>query len=230
MMLWVENGREMEGRAMQYIVIDLEFTAVDSKKHDLKNEIIEIGAVRLNDKLEYVDSFDQFVHPEYGFVNQEIFKLTHIGSSNLENAPKFEEALKLFAEWIGNEPFRIYQWSDNDKKQVIRECQYKEIEEKFISLTSKYWWDIQRTFGRVMRGSKCTALNDAMQMLSLSFEGEMHRACDDAWNTARILQLLKGPDARKKIVEPARAAMTVKKSGSTIGDLLGLDWSSVLDI
>ena len=49
---------------MQYIVADLEWNGSYSKKaHGYFNEIIEIGAVRLSDKLEIEDHFDAVIRP-----------------------------------------------------------------------------------------------------------------------------------------------------------------------
>ena len=49
---------------MQYIVIDLEWNGGYSRKaHGYFNEIIEVGAVRLNETLEVVDTFQANVRP-----------------------------------------------------------------------------------------------------------------------------------------------------------------------
>ena len=47
---------------MNYIVYDLELNSKPFKSH-IPNEIIEIGAVKLNDNLQKLDSFSSFVKP-----------------------------------------------------------------------------------------------------------------------------------------------------------------------
>jgi len=47
---------------MHYIILDLEATCWEEKS-DKANEIIEIGAVKLDENLEVVDTFSQYVRP-----------------------------------------------------------------------------------------------------------------------------------------------------------------------
>ena len=50
---------------MQYVVMDLEWNTAYCKKFGcFFNEIIEIGAVKLNERLEIVDTFKQLVKPK----------------------------------------------------------------------------------------------------------------------------------------------------------------------
>ena len=50
---------------MFHIIVDLEFTPVTDRiiRRELKNEVIEIGAVRLDGNYEFVDCFDINVQP-----------------------------------------------------------------------------------------------------------------------------------------------------------------------
>ena len=49
---------------MQYIVVDLEWNGSYSKKaHGYFNEIIEVGAVKLDAQLKTVDTFHCVIHP-----------------------------------------------------------------------------------------------------------------------------------------------------------------------
>ena len=49
---------------MQYIILDLEWnTAFDKRRKEFVNEIIEFGAVKLDEHLEEVDTFSSFVKP-----------------------------------------------------------------------------------------------------------------------------------------------------------------------
>ena len=116
-----------------HIVLDLEMNPV-SKEHknvyeNLRQEIIEIGAVKLNEHLEIVDTFDCFVKPEFNYqITPYINKLTGIKSSSAMNAESFATALKDFEAWMGNgADTRIYSWSDNDLIQLKTECEFKEI-------------------------------------------------------------------------------------------------------
>ena len=65
-----------------YVIVDLEMCRVQDvvSYNDivLKNEIIQIGAVRVNENLEIEESFMSYVHPSYGFIDPFIENLTGI--------------------------------------------------------------------------------------------------------------------------------------------------------
>lgn len=50
---------------MEYIIFDLEWNnAFNYRTQKGINEIIEIGAVKLNDNLEVIDTFKQLIYPQ----------------------------------------------------------------------------------------------------------------------------------------------------------------------
>ena len=73
---------------MNYIVFDLEWNQPYSNdisfmkrtKMPLTGEIIQIGAVKLNDKLDIVDHFTMFIKPQYlPRMHKHVRELTWIG-------------------------------------------------------------------------------------------------------------------------------------------------------
>ena len=87
---------------MKYVVIDLEMNEINKKSEvrDIcKNEIIEIGAVMLDEGMKEVDFFKTYVKPEYNGITNKISKLTGITDSTVLMAPKFSDALKNFTRW-----------------------------------------------------------------------------------------------------------------------------------
>ena len=62
------------------IVIDVEMCLVQKsyewKDYPYEHEIIQIGAVMMNEAYEPVDEFSSFVHPRYGRIDHFIRKLT----------------------------------------------------------------------------------------------------------------------------------------------------------
>lgn len=77
-----------------YVVFDLETTGLSPKKA----EIIEIGAVRVkNGKI--AEKFQTYVKP-YGPIPPNITELTGITEKMTENAPRIEDALPLFIDFI----------------------------------------------------------------------------------------------------------------------------------
>ena len=66
---------------MNHIVIDLEMNKIvkqirgDSK---LSSELIEIGAVKMDDHFQVIDTYKSYVSPDYGKMDKKIIELTGI--------------------------------------------------------------------------------------------------------------------------------------------------------
>ena len=72
---------------MKHIVIDFEMQhgemqLLQSAPNVYQTEIIEIGAVMLNDEFEFVSEFKSYVHPSYGKLPDNIAILTGIKDSD----------------------------------------------------------------------------------------------------------------------------------------------------
>ena len=78
------------------VVFDIETTGLSV----LNCKITEIGAVKIKNG-EVLDRFNTFVDPETP-IPEDIVKLTGITDEMVAGAPKFQEALKSFFEFIGN--------------------------------------------------------------------------------------------------------------------------------
>ena len=89
---------------MQHIMIDLEMNKIEKQwrgKNKLSSELIEIGAVRMDDHFEVVDTYQSYVKPEFGTMDAVIIDLTGITDDKVKDAPGFAEAMDDFTEWIG---------------------------------------------------------------------------------------------------------------------------------
>ena len=77
-----------------YVVIDLEMCSVDKDKQEeyqYGTEIIEIGAVSLDENLTITDSYKTYVHPQYGEIDSYVEKLTRITPEQTENGAAGED-------------------------------------------------------------------------------------------------------------------------------------------
>ena len=92
-----------------YLVIDLEMCMVKGsakkKMKGEKQEIIQIGAVMMDQKHRIIDEFSSFVKPEYGKVDEFIENLTGITQDDVEQASILRSALMKFADWIGRKVY-----------------------------------------------------------------------------------------------------------------------------
>ena len=173
----------------QYVVVDLEMCKVPSerrsKKVQLKNETIQIGAVLLDENLEIIDNFATYVAPQHGFIDDYISKLTGINRGDVVNAPLFKEALTKFVEWIPHDS-KVISWSDNDKLQICREAEAKDIKVKGLQDILEGWIDCQKIFGDRMHSRRCYKLSEALVAADIMYEDGAHDGRIDAYNTALL--------------------------------------------
>ena len=92
-----KKGRSVLYRLNNYTVIDIETTGFDP----YFNEIIELSALKVRDK-KIVGEFSTLVKPNVP-VSEFITKLTGITNEELENAPKIENVISKYIEFIGDD-------------------------------------------------------------------------------------------------------------------------------
>ena len=93
---------------MNYIIFDLEWNqAADLKtktENSLEFEIIEIGAVKLNEKRELIDKFHELIKPQvFHKMNQVTGELLHLELEQLGNCRTFVQVAADFIRWCGTE-------------------------------------------------------------------------------------------------------------------------------
>ena len=113
---------------MKHIMIDLEMNKIKKQYREdkkLSNELIEIGAVKMDDDFNEVDRYQTYVMPDYGKMDPHIIKLTGITDDKLEGAPRFKEAMCDFEKWIGGGAVTFYSWSLADIRQFQTESSFR---------------------------------------------------------------------------------------------------------
>lgn len=91
---------------MNYIVLDLEWNQGNEEKEkqrkDIPFEIIEIGAIKLDARMEFGGSFHEVVKPQ---VYQEMHRMTrqllHMDMEQLQEGDLFPDVCKRFLSWCG---------------------------------------------------------------------------------------------------------------------------------
>lgn len=168
----------------QFIIYDLEATCWRSPKPRTV-EIIEIGAVKVNDKLEIIDDFCVFIRPMlHPKIDKFCTKLTSITQDDVDEAPNFVQAIDAFEEWMGIEETRtaLFSWGDFDKRQFIQDSRLHKIELYWI----KYWACLQKHYSNFKGAPNQIGLNNALKLEGLEFDGIPHRAIEDARNMAEL--------------------------------------------
>ena len=196
-----------------YIFLDLEMNPTGKAyRETLRQEIIQIGAVRLDSDYKEIDSFMCYVKPVWNdHIDKNIEKLTGITDEDVEDAESFSEAIQAFLKWRGADP--VYCWSDSDERQVL-----KEAETKGLGIRIEGWHDLQKEFGDYLSFERQTRLSLALEEAGLVFPGKKHNALDDARATAKLFEELKAghtlKDLKKKLDEGR------KPIGTSLGSLL----------
>lgn len=178
----------------KYAIIDLEMCRLPKDKWTIfnyKTEIIQIGAVLVDENLEIVDNFMTLVKPQYGTIDDYIEKLTGIKQKDVSNAPSFKKAIELFTDWLPND-VEIVSWSETDADQIIAELDGKEIYNDKMEDLLDTWIDCQYTFGEKMNNpDRSYKLSEALNIADIYYNEGEHDALIDAKNTALLFIKMK---------------------------------------
>jgi DNA polymerase III epsilon subunit-like protein len=174
---------------MNYIVFDLEWNQPPDERSIiqepvyLNGEIVEIGAVKLDDSFRPVDELRLYIKPQfYTRMHREIVLLTGIRDKLLaEQGIPFPEAYQKFIDWCGEE-YVFMTWSTNDMPMLIDNMVLHGIDLSDLPECC----DVQRIFSReIMGGSTQYSLESALTLMKEKGD-KAHDALHDARNTAKI--------------------------------------------
>ena len=207
---------------MIHIVVDLEMNPVRQNLKEVRryltDEVIEIGAVKLDDKFNQISEFQCYVRPEHSKITRHIKKLTGITDELLEDKNVFAVEFKNFMDWIVADEVTIYSWSNSDINQLKSECAFK-LKDFDTQWLEAHWVDLQKQFDDRIGLHNNLALNHAVGAMNKNFKGTQHTALADAINTAAILTLMQDEDAFKKTMQPIIDLINPKRLSSSIGEL-----------
>ena len=156
-----------------FVVFDLETFGLNSHK----NEIIEIGAIKLKGT-RIVDTFSSFVNPNK-IIPKKISELTHITQDMVDNAPTIEDVLPKFLEFT-KDAVMVAHNSAFDMGFIRRDAKkYMGIDYKPPIIDTL---QMARDLYPDLKGYNLDRLNKTFK---LSLENH-HRAIDDAQSTAKL--------------------------------------------
>lgn len=209
------------------VVIDVEMCVVQKgyKRRDFpyEHEIIQIGAVMMDESYEMMGDFTTYVHPQYGKIDHFIHSLTGISEKDIQQAPPLEGALRNMLGWIAGRDVTFYSWSVTDYKQISREIRAKEMNEEEMSmfLDQTHWIDYQPVAGQRFDKRWRLALEDALMLAEVDPEGKQHDGLVDARNTARLIaKMEKNPESHFLQDRLQQNAEEQESLGTSLGNLL----------
>ena len=177
-----------------YIVLDLEWNQSPSRKENSIDhfpfEIIEIGAVKMDETLQIISEYHQLVTPQvYTQLHYRITQVTHLHMRDLISQGKyFPEAVRDFLDWCGDDA-RFCTWGSMDLVELQRNLDFYEIENPFDFPLCYY--DVQKLYALQQgESSDKLSLDRAVEEMGLEEERPFHRALDDAYYTGRVMQAL----------------------------------------
>lgn len=177
---------------MNYIIFDLEWNnAYSYAKKGFMNEIIEIGAVKLNERLEIVDTFKQLILPKITKkLSGRCKSLTNITNEELkQNGIPFADAIKDFSRWSRGDGNVFMSWSNSDLYVLTNNYQTF-LGNLNIDFITKYCDAQKYCMSFIEReNNNQISLADCGETFGIEIDVEkLHRALTDCYLTAECLK------------------------------------------
>ncbi len=182
---------------MYYIVLDMEWNQSYPRpdaagKKRVRNEIIEIGAVKLGEDMSFVDTYKRLVRPAFiKRLNSHVKKLTGITAKMLESGGFFPDVIDEFRAWCGDDMCLIT-WGYDDVPMLISCLKMYGLPTGWV----KKWYNLQVIFNaQTDGGSNQRSLKYALEYFNCEIDEERpwHDALNDACYTAAICRRLDLP-------------------------------------
>ena len=186
---------------MDYIVFDLEWnqsnTGREPEIEDLPFEIIEIGAVKLNNEMKFISEFSQLIKPKvYQEMHYITRKLIHMQMEELQCGKPFPLVIDEFLEWCGKDSI-FCTWGPLDLVELQRNMIFYNMQP--LSNKPFQFLDVQKLFSLAYEdGKKRRNLEYAIDFLEIEKDIPFHRAFSDAYYTGKILERINEADVNKE--------------------------------
>lgn len=194
---------------MNYVVVDLEWNQAMSSKSSVFNklpirlhgEIIEIGAVKLNEDMSVGEEFTIDVKPVYfRRMHYKVKKITGFDKERLAHGIAFADALEQFHAWCGDEVTFIT-WGCDDQGIFEQNIIIHDLDWDWIS----GWVNLQLIYNVQTGGDKNQkSLASAMEHFGIEQTRVAHDALGDAYNTALVSTKLDMREGLSRYAEAGR--------------------------
>ena len=191
----------------EFVAFDLETTGLSSRD----DRIIEIGAVILKDGKE-IDRFQTFVDPERQ-LERKIVELTGITDEMLQGAPKIQEILPKFLEFVGDRVLVAHN-SDFDTGFIRAECQRQGLPYRYTAADTLI---LSQNLLQHLSKFKLDIVSNALNLPDFNH----HRAGDDAMTCGLIMtKLMEMLEQEQDVhtLQTINPAMVKLRSGGRITD------------
>lgn len=195
---------------MNYIIFDLEFNQDYKSVEETKNilipkcpfEIIQIGAIKLNENLKKISIIDKLIKPEiYTNIHPFVNEMTGITMDLLNTAEPFIKMYKEFIEFVKTDRCVLCVWGMTDIKELFRNIAYYSLD---ISMVPKECIDIQLYASKYFNCPKGTniGLSNAVELLNIPVKSQFHNAFNDACYTFEVFKRIYNENIKPSIYNP----------------------------
>ena len=178
---------------MNLIVFDLEWNMGNAPKTfnyhgaelTLRGEIIQIGAVRVDENGDVLDTFEMTLRPRiFRKLHWRIAEVTGLSQGDLEAGVPIAEGLRRFQEWAGPDA-EFAEWGLDDVPVLKQNLFLYNMDESWPSR----WYDLQQIFLKNFpRGEgEGLTLESVVDRLGIEHDGDFHNALDDAVDLKNII-------------------------------------------
>lgn len=196
---------------MEYIIIDLEWNQATHKTMhlrrdlNLRGEVIQIGAVKINERYEIMGTFNKFIKPiVFSKMNPYVSNLLMLTDEDLAYCNNFPIVYREFLDWCGDD-YVLLAWG-NDDSYILND----NLKIHSFDAGMNEFLDLQKIYGRISGVAKGLQVSLDNALLSYGVNNQLmrHDALGDAMNTmivARHAGLLAEVDklTKKKKHTPA---------------------------
>ncbi|WP_127579184.1 3'-5' exonuclease [Paenibacillus koleovorans] len=172
---------------MDYIILDIEFNGRKFAS-ELPMEVLEIGAVRLDEQLRVVDEFSCLIRPLYfAKLNSFIKKKTGIPQEGIDRAERFPKVIQAFIDWLSrSDKYMLVTWGGEDMKRIVQDTRLHKLDDT-LWLQADYY-DLLKGYLRFKQLKNDVSVEAAMLELGIESDGTAHRALEDAKMTAEVFR------------------------------------------
>ncbi|MFZ4426718.1 MAG: exonuclease domain-containing protein [Saprospiraceae bacterium] len=170
---------------MNFIIFDLEATCWQGSPPGMVQEIIEIGAFKVDRYGEVKSSFNRFVRPVVNpFLSSFCQELTTIQQADVDRAKPFPKVIEAFQDWAGvwEDEYLLCSWGGFDKRMLANDCRLHRLEEDWTA----HHINLKQQYHDLKRLKKTRGLKHAVEAEGFDFSGTHHRGLDDAANLVQI--------------------------------------------
>ncbi len=195
---------------MRYIVFDMEWNQpVVRKKRiaGLNGEIIQIGALALDEELNELDTFNVIIKPVYyQKMNRDVSELTQITQEDIGEGIPFSEAIGKFREWCGEDCCYI-SWSFSDMDMLMNNLEKHGMDTRWLPEC----YDAQLMFDdQFTQDDRDYALSYALYYFNEKPDAA-HDALDDARSTVKVIRHM---DLQEGLIEEFTYSYELEMEGN----------------